>query len=158
MDMPSPVPSIFLFLVSSSLAKDSNSFSISSLRIPIPVSRTETFNRYFSSSLTSPEIVRVTFPFSVYFTALVRRFMITCRIRTSSPKSSHGIVLSTLSTNSRPFFFARSKIELKRSLIINETSYFTGTSSIFPSSIFEKSRILLISDRSVLPADLILAA
>ena len=42
MDNPSPVPSILRLRFSSSLEKDSNSFFISSLRIPIPVSFTST--------------------------------------------------------------------------------------------------------------------
>ena len=158
MDIPSPVPSMFRFLVSSSRAKDSKSLSLSSSRMPIPVSRTQTASRNSPSAVRFPDTVSVTLPSSVYFTALVSRFMITCRMRTSSPNSLQGMVLSMSRTNSSPLFFARSAMELTRSLIMEETSYFTGTSSILPSSILEKSSMLLISDSSVLPADWMLTA
>ena len=158
MDMPSPVPSMFRFFSSSSLAKDSKSFSISSFRIPIPVSRTDTNIRSLLSGIFFPVITSVTLPFSVYLTALVSRFMITWRMRTSSPNSVQGSELSTSSTKSSPLFLARSDMELTRSLIMDERSYFTSTSSILPSSIFEKSKILLISESSVRPDDWMFAA
>ena len=84
-DIPSPVPSIFLFFFSSRRWKDWNSLSISSSLIPIPVSLTSTKSSLSLFLRASSLIVRVTVPFSVYFTALVSRLTITCFILTSSP-------------------------------------------------------------------------
>ncbi len=148
MFMPSPVPSILWFRSSSIRSNSAESLGRSSSLIPMPVSSTSNVSTAVSPVLRPPTRSH-TFPSCVYLTALVRIFVSTWRIRTSSPYRREGILWST-STSSLTFLsfilwdaiFARSWIRL---LI----SYSTGTISIFPESILEKSRISLISDSSV---------
>ena len=128
---------------------------MSSLRMPIPVSFTDTSMITELAMRPASSMEKVIVPVSVYFTALVSRFMMTCSMRTSSPKSSEGSVLSTLTMNSRFLSLALSEMELTRLLIMPASSYLTGIISILPSSILEKSSMLLMMVRSVLPADLI---
>ena len=97
-------------------------------------------------------------PFSVYLTALVRMFVATCLSLISSPYKRCGILGSTFTTSSRFLSSARFLIMLTRSLRIDATSYSTGTISIFPASILEKSRISLIMPSRELPALLMASA
>ena len=158
MDIPRPVPSICLFFVSSRRSKETKSLSLSSSRMPIPVSITAT-----NSSVSLPSVRplltdSVIEPLSVYFTAFVSRFMITCETRTSSPYKRLGNVSSISSVKSSPLAVALVSTDITKPLTICAVSYSASTSSIFPSSIFEKSRILFISVSKVLDAVPILSA
>ena len=158
MPIPSPVPSTSRFLFSSMRLYGEKSFSISSCFIPIPVSSTEKI-RQISSSLTSVKSTCiVTEPFSVYLTAFVSIFITHCLMRISSPIRRCGICAFTSTINFNPFLAALSFIILFRSLIRDDNSYWTGMSSIFPASTLERSRMSLIRESSVLPADIISVA
>ena len=156
--MPRPVPSMARFLFSSIRLYGEKRFSISSSFMPIPVSRTVKQRLICDSSVFSAKTDRFTSPVSVYFTALVSRFITHCLIRISSPTSRCGICRSTLTLNFKPFFSARLLITFTRSLIREDRSYCTGMISILPSSTFERSRMSLISESKVFPADMISAA
>ena len=88
--MPRPVPSIFLFLSSSSLWNGVKRASISSSLMPIPVSVTLKLRFILfpagPSESSAKSTSRATEPSMVYFTAFVRRFITHCLMRISSPK------------------------------------------------------------------------
>ena len=144
MFIPRPVPSTLRFRLLSILSKAVKSFAMSSSFIPIPVSSTATFRMTVPTSVFLPSIFRVKEPFSVYFTALVRRFVMIWRTRTSSPESTEGRVGSISVLNSSFLSSARFLIMTIRSFMMEMVSYSTGTISIFPASILEKSRMSLI--------------
>ena len=75
MASPNPVPSILLFLSSSTLSNLKNILSKSSLFIPLPVSSTEIEILEILLSLIASTL-SVILPESVYFTALVRILII----------------------------------------------------------------------------------
>ena len=118
-ERPSPAPSMLLLRDMSSLSKGTKSLSISSAFIPMPVSSAVIRSLTLLPSLffSVHFISRVTFPFSVYFTALVRRFVTICFTLSSSPLRPLGIVLSMLKIRSSPLASARKRIRLYRSLI-----------------------------------------
>ena len=154
MESPSPVPSTVRFRCSSNRWKSSNSFFKSSSLMPIPVSFTEKVRTVPFSTL-SPRTENVTLPFSVYFTALVKRFMIIWRILISSPMRQSGVSLSTFIIKSRPFCSARYRIMFTMSFNTLRSLYSLATNCIFPDSILEKSRISLIRERRASLARLI---
>ena len=156
--MPRPVPSIFLLRFSSILRKVSYNLSMSFSLIPIPVSSTEIINLINSFSIARHWILNLTLPLCVYFIALVRRFDSTCLIRTSSPYNLFGISSAISSLSSSPISFIFTKLIFTKSLIKLLNSYSPGMISIFPDSIFEKSKILLTRKSNVLLASLILEA
>ena len=112
---PSPVPSMLRFLFSSSLTKDSNSLSWSSLRIPIPVSDTLIYRRNSSSDTFTCLTESVMPPFCVYLTAFVNRFVTACLILSSSPYSRFGVFFSTSSSSPSPLAVALAPIDCTRS-------------------------------------------
>ena len=95
MTRPSPVPSTVLFRSISRRWNLVKSFSRSSSFIPIPVSLTDAVISSVSLSCFSPRTAKVTYPFSVYLTALLRILVRICLTLTSSPESSSGSDLST---------------------------------------------------------------
>ena len=111
-----------------------------------------------SDSFFSKLTAKVTLPFSVYLTALVSIFVMTCLILTSSPSRLFGISLSISSFSASPLSSALVRIILTRSLITEESSYSTGIISILPASILEKSSISLTNPSRLEPAVLILEA
>ena len=156
--IPRPVPSIFRFLFSSMRSKDTNSLSISSGLIPIPVSVTETISWIAESPASFQSTFKITLPSSVYLTAFVSRLIITCFRRISSPNNRYGISSATIALNSRRLLTALISIILMTSVSTFATSYSTGSISILPHSILEKSRRSLTSDRSVVPASRMFSA
>ena len=107
MASPRPVPSMLLVFLRSSLSKGSKRRFMSSSRIPIPVSLTRTEKRTESSSFSASFISKLTCPFSVYFTALVRILVIICFTLISSPIRSEGRLGSTAKLSSSPLASAR---------------------------------------------------
>lgn len=81
---PNPVPSVVVFLSTSSRSNLVNNLLISSDFIPLPVSLTLIINRQFS-----PWLIQFTFnsiiPFSVYLMALESKLLIICFICDLSP-------------------------------------------------------------------------
>ena len=129
---------------------------MSSCLMPMPVSLTETSSRTLPSEHPPFLMLRVTLPLSVYLTAFVSRFCITCSTLTSSPKRKAGTVLSMSASKLKPLLTARSRIGSARLRTRLSVLYLTGTISILPSSILEKSRMELISESRVLLAESIL--
>ena len=150
---PRPVPSIFRLRCRSNRWKPEKRFSISSLWMPIPVSFTASVSR-MPAETASPLTDSVTLPSSVYFTALVSRFMMIWRIRTSSPIRQSGVSSSTLMITSSPFRSARYSTIFTTSFNTVLSLYSPSTSCILPDSILEKSRMSLTRERSDSPARL----
>ena len=117
MEIPKPVPSILRFFSSSRRVKEIESLLISSARIPIPVSITLTKISMLSISTETTLNVKVTEPSCVYLIALVNKFVTTCLIRTSSPKSMRGNSESMSTIKFKPFLLARSAAIFSKSLI-----------------------------------------
>ena len=126
--------------------------------MPMPVSLTLTQSKISSSEIFLNVTVKVTPPFSVYLTALVKIFVITCLIRISSPKSSLGKFSSASMWNANSFFSARFWTILTKSLSNELNAYSTGIISILPASIFEKSKMSLTIPSKEFPALLIFSA
>ena len=97
------------------------------------------------SFLAFRRIAKVTAPLSVNFNALLKKFVNIWFNRNSSATITPGSPLSSFTTKSTPFLAALSS-KRPRTYPINDSSV-TGafSSSIFPASIFEKSKISLIT-------------
>ena len=149
---PRPVPSMLLVFLRSRRSKGSKRRSISSGRMPMPVSVTQTLKRIESDILSSSFIMNSTRPASVYFTAFVSRFVIICLTRISSPSKTDGSSGSMLNTSSSPFASARNCTRLYRSTTTDLTEYSSFSMLSFPFSILEKSRMSLIMPRRLSPA------
>ena len=154
MGSPRPVPSFSRFFFVSTWEKEPKILSMSSLRIPIPLSCTEKESRTSSSELSHFTVTR-TKPCSVNFIALVTIFMMICLILFASPKSTDGSAGSTSYMSSMSFAPMRFKKIMERSDKSDAGSYLSSTISIFPDSIFEKSRISLMIESRASPEDLI---
>ena len=126
---------------SSIRSKALKSFEISSSLMPIPVSLTLNFSQIELSSRCSKSTDKVTVPFSVYLTALVKMFVTTCLILISSPKSTLGIFSLAFVTSCNPFLSARGLIILTKSFKTELSAYSTGIISILPASILLKSKM-----------------
>ena len=147
---PRPVPSTERFRFRSNRSNFVNNFPRSSSRIPMPVSATS-MNSFWIVSWLSPVIRRLIHPFSVYFTAFVRRFIMICLIRTSSPCRYSCIYGETDMLNWRFFSITRFWIDRSTSSIRLLRLYLSIMISTFPDSIFDRSRISLMIVSNVLP-------
>ena len=134
---------------------DSNSLALSSSLIPCPLSCTDIYSDTSLSVLAAILIVSLTYPSSVNFTALLRRLIRICRILNESPYSIFGRSASISNTRSTFFSERRERNIIPKSLNMDIGSYSPSKSSIFPDSIFDKSRISLIIPRRALPEFLI---
>ena len=118
--------------------------------MPESVIRMVRFNTFpFSFKLPSNSIsIR---PCSVNFTALLPIFIIIWAIRSGSPITCGGIFGFTVKCTDKFFSFARSAMTAMR--LSNSECKEKLTSSIFnlPASIFEKSRISLITLNNICP-------
>ena len=115
--------------------------SISSLRMPIPVSAIWIFKITSSVLHSSPCTDKVTDPSSVYFTALSRIFNTTCLILFSSPNRTEGRFLSISRLSSRFFFSACPRISSAKLTNNSFVLYETGIICILFISICDKSSI-----------------
>ena len=140
---PNPVPLIFLFFLESTLINASNKTGKFSSLIPIPVSFTSKISFVSSSFLLT--LISI-WPSLVYFTALLIRFKRICLICITSPIRYAGKVLSNIRFIFNDFCsacFSAINITSSSSCL---SSYFPSSISIFPDSILEISKILLINE------------
>jgi len=94
MDSPSPVPPNLREVLCSACSNKLKSRGICSWLIPMPVSLTSTWMRQFSPSNSNKRASMLIEPsFGVNFTALERRFVMTCARRCSSAISIRGMSL-----------------------------------------------------------------
>ena len=120
--------------------------------IPTPVSVTST-RRTTSSAVSDSTRARIeTSPAGVNFTALDPRLARTCPSRPGSPRSTAGTSGWQPTSSSIPFSWAG---PLRTSALWSNTartSKSTSSSSSFPASIFERSRMSLMMPSRVSPA------
>ena len=149
---PRPVPPYRRLVVASTWLNDWNRRSTRPGGIPIPVSRTVRWYRTVSGrSAGSEAAVTTTSPASVNFTALFSRLSKTWRIRLASPTAVSGVPGSISYATSRPFFVAIGPIRSTTDSMQARRSNGARSSSIRPASIFEKSRMSLMIERSASP-------
>ena len=117
--------------------------------IPIPVSRTEKRSSAAPSPTSSTLTVSTTSPRSVNLIALPSRLMSTWRSRTGSPIRRLGTSGRASASSSRPFWWARSATVLSADSISASSANSMVSRSSRPASIFEKSRMSLMTDSSV---------
>ena len=151
---PSPLPSIPLLFFSSIRSNDANNFGKSSFLTPTPVSSIATCNETFLAPF-SAVILSVIDPSFVYLTALFIRLTRICLMRIASPYNFAGIFGDTSILSSSPLSAALSDTIVITSFKTSLRSYVSSTSSIFPDSTFDKSRISFIRARRLSPALLI---
>ena len=90
-------------------------------------------------------------PSSVNFSALATRFTSTCRSRPGSPRTTAGTSGWIAHASSRPLACARSASRSRLSSIVVARSNSMDSSSSWPASIFEKSRMSLMMVSSASP-------
>ena len=95
MARPSPVPPYFRVIEASTCVNESNSTSIASGPIPIPVSTTAMWTSWRRSSRGRLDTVTTTSPASVNFTAFDSRLVRIWRTRDASPNRVAGTYWST---------------------------------------------------------------
>ena len=149
---PKPVPPYLRIVEPSTWEKGSNMSAWASGTTPIPVSLTS--KRRSTNFPTSSAIsTRITdSPCSVNLIALPMRFIRIWRNRMASPLSEMGTSFPIRYATSSPLLRARSaNSSTTRSATSSFRSKLTVSSSSFSASIFEKSRMLLITLRSTSP-------
>ena len=135
--IPRPVPSMARLCCKSIRANSVNRASISSFRIPMPVSSTTNRIASSSSRVFTASTCKDTVPFSVYFTALLIRLIKIWETRISSPNNLAGTLSLTFNTNSKSFSATLYWISLETRFSKSDILYSMGTISIFPAWIFE---------------------
>ena len=152
MDRPRPVPPNRRVVEASACVNASNNTSSLSAAMPMPVSRTS--KRTVASA--SPSSTRLTdtatSPLSVNLMALPTRLVRTCRSRPGSPRSADGTSASTSAVSSSPLPCACSAGRSQVSSTVRRRSKSRVSSSSFPASILEKSRmsLMIVSSASAL--------
>ena len=112
--------------------------------MPIPVSCTEKHSRASRAVCNSAPTRTATSPCSVNLMALPIRLTSTCLRRTGSPTSSSGTLGSNKHFSFRPFCRAWKLSPFTISATHSRKLNSTFSSSTFPASIFEKSRMSLM--------------
>ena len=125
--------------------------------MPIPLSRTSMRTAPRPALSTALTAMR-TSPRSVNLTALPIRLSAICRTRVGSPRMKRGSSGSMSSRTSTPFSTARSTIESTVPSSSATASKSTLSNSRCPASIFEKSRMSLISASSASPLERAISA
>ncbi len=115
--------------------------------MPTPVSRTSMRARRPSGRSSSRARTAIS-PREVNFTALFSRLTSTCRTRPGSPAHAASSARSVSQLSSRPFSSAGSAIMVVTSSMTSRSEKSTCSSSSLPASIFEKSRMSLMTERS----------
>ena len=117
--------------------------------MPTPVSETAKCSIASPGSLRSLATRTTISPRSVNLTALLTRLAITWRRRRASPIRASGMVGGTWLISSTPFSLARTLKGRRALTTASRRLNSTGDSSSFRASIFEKSRMSLMTLRSV---------
>ena len=119
--------------------------------MPMPVSRTMKCKPIAAESVGSRLSRSSTSPAAVNLIALFTRFSKIWRMRTGSPMSPSGTSGSMSQASSRPFSCARKASERSDSSTVSGKLKGIGSRSNLPASIFEKSRMSLMTVRSASP-------
>ncbi len=139
------VPSTLRFLLESTCRKFSKIFFKSSSRMPQPLSSILNTRRSISGAVSFfPATEIFTKPFCVNFRALFKMLISICLIRRSSPRYRHGTDISNSLFSISPRWEATISIILSISPTRFLTWYSVFTSSIFPASTLDRSKISLI--------------
>ncbi len=141
---PRPVPPYWRVVEPSSWAKCSKILRCASSGIPMPVSSTLTRRRQRSPASVARRTRATTSPCSVNLTALLIRLATTWRMRKGSPRRLRRASGGMSATSSRPFFSAGWANMASAFSISSPGSNSTSSSSRWPDSIFEKSRMSLM--------------
>ena len=148
---PSPVPPYCRVVPASACVNDSKRRAVADAGMPIPVSRTEKRSEGFPRSPVRVSTEAQTPPAAVNLTAFERRFRRTCLTRVTSPTTKRGTSGETRPASSSPLADAAGARRSIDSSTARRTSKGRDSSSSFPDSIFEKSRMSLMRARSVSP-------
>ena len=124
----------------------------------MPVSLTENLICPLLSFIDIRDAFNSISPFSVNFSALLKRFASIWRTLTGSTIINLGILESILMSSSMPFLLAEYFIKSAACSIKSMISVQIISSSNLPASIFEKSSISFIMPRSPLPLVRIVSA
>ena len=121
--------------------------------MPIPVSRTENVSSWSAAAPSRRRALteRTTSPRSVNLTAFESRFRSTWRRRVTSPTIAAGAPSPTRYARSRPFSAARVATRSSAPSTHSRRSNGWDSSSSFPASILEKSRMSLMTVRRASP-------
>src|SRR5688572_2971156 len=148
---PSPVPPYLRVVVTSACVKASKIFSVCATVIPMPVSVTvnSTKTRPASASLAIASVIE---PSRVNLPALLRRLSRICRVFI---KSERMTPTSRLQRTANTLLFCRTSgpTVSTSSSIISCTSKGSSVIVILPASIFDKSRMPLMSASRCCPDD-----
>ena len=142
---PKPVPPKLRLTLASPCENGLNSRSICSGEIPIPVSMTSNCKRRDVAS--NPTRI-CTWPCCVNLIALPKRLIRICFNRLASDLITLGSLLSYWTSSVNPPSFARISMMLRTSSIKRCSSKHSYSTSNFPASIFERSKMsLMISSK-----------
>ncbi len=142
---PSPVPPWRRVELPSTCVKLSKMASRRSAAMPIPVSHTASSMPSSASVSSVMRATIVTSPRSVNLIAFPTRFVSTCLSRLGSPCTAPGNVGGMTAASSMPFSFAFGANRSATSSTMTRTSMSTRSTVILPASIFEKSRMSLMT-------------
>ena len=164
-ESPSPVPPYLRLVVPSPCAKASKIDRCMSWGIPIPVSVTlsaTTPSAAVKLSRLQPDVTGAarnsTFPLSVNLKALLSRLLRICCSRCGSVGMDFGIRGSSSMVKASLVTSATCRNVRSSSGSISDTGQSLISSATVPDSIFEMSRMSLISFRRSLPDDLMIVA
>ena len=142
---PNPVPPYFRVVEVSAWENGLKINSRLSSGIPTPVSATVNRQTQSAPSLVSTWTFTAISPLSVNLMALPTRLITIWRSRLESPRTISGTSGATSHSNSSPFSSARTANVFSVDSKLSRRLKSSASRSIFPASIFEKSRMSLIT-------------
>ena len=145
---PRPVPPNCRVMDVSAWEKASKMLACLSAGMPGPVSRTAKVSCASSPSREPSATSTATSPRPVNLIALPSRLSSTWRRRPGSPSSRSGTNGAMLQVSSRPFWWARSATVRHASVTQSRSENSMRSRTSFSASIFEKSRMSLMIERS----------
>jgi hypothetical protein len=154
MASPSPEPPCLRVDDASACENGKNSRPMTSGAMPAPLSCTSTRRPRRPPSSSCAAAVTTTSPLSANFTALPTRLVGTWRSRAASPTTYVDALASGRTKSESPFISALSDSMLATSTSTSGKKKGLRSSSSLPASIFEKSRMSLMTESSS-PADVL---